>query len=160
MRKLAVVLLSLGLTGCVGVLYNRGTQQDFREPQLQPAKGTVEDHALGHYSSAEGKWVEDPYAPYTRDDVLTLWGQPSSRSVLPEGHELWTYNRGLAWHGVIPVILIPLPLPLFVPFGFRKTYLEFDQQHLVKATMEGSTLDGFVCGYIVTDESAGSGCMK
>jgi hypothetical protein len=160
MRFIVIILLSFTLTGCVGILYNRGIQEDYDHPRLKPAKGTVEYHDAGHYSQSDNKWVVDPYVPYTREDVLKLWGEPTSRNTLPNGHELWTYNHSLAWHGFVPVIIIPLPLPFFLPFGFRKTYLEFDEQYLVKATMEDSTLGGFVCGYVISDEKAGPGCMR
>jgi hypothetical protein len=52
--------------------------------------------------------------------LLNWWGQPDKRSSLDGGISIWTYQKGLKWVGVLPIIVIPLPLPSFLPISQEK----------------------------------------
>ncbi len=54
--------------------------------------------------------------PLMADYVRSQWGEPNHRKQIDGGGEIWEYRgETLRWHGLVPMIL--LPLPLVVPFG-------------------------------------------
>jgi len=135
MIKKTLLLSTLLLTGCVGVLYRQDTERSLEKPALKQDKGEI-----GDYQSERS-------TPYTKQDVLKLWGEPAHKDMLPNGHEVWTYSHGLSWHGYMPMLLI-VPIPLMAPAGTMKTHLEFDGQKLVKASYEDFMMKLHACGLL------------
>ena len=87
-----------------------------------------------------------------------LWGAPTKIEVAEDGREIWRYRRGLRWAGLslfIAVGIIPIPLPLAVPVGFREydfTVVNGDIQHVrVMLSKYGPSI-GFHIG-LTFDES-------
>lgn len=83
------------------------------------------------------------YADYVRSQ----WGEPDHRKQTDEGGESWEYRgKNLRWHGLVPMLL--LPLPLVVPFGhdYVTLVIQNGQVQSTKTTHWAITF-GFYCGY-------------
>ncbi len=81
------------------------------------------------------------------DYVRSQWGEPNHREQIDGGGEIWEYRgKTLRWHGLAPMIL--LPLPLVVPFGhdYVTFMIQNGQVQSIKTTRWGITF-GFYCGY-------------
>ena len=93
----------LVVQGCVGLFVSRTETKTFRPAGVEN-EPTV--HAVGGPS-----WgTNNPTTTWLEDH----WGKPASiRPVLeqPPG-ELWTYKFGHVWCGVIPALVVPVPLVL------------------------------------------------
>lgn len=101
-----------------------------------------------------GSCQSEKAASYTITDVTDLWGDPISR-IAENGKESLTYNRSIAWRGVI--IFLGLPIPLLIPVGHNKTTLIFENDHLVETTVEDGKESSAVCG-IISEGPHGIGC--
>lgn len=65
----------------------------------------------------------------SKDEFVRAWGHPKSHET-KEGKEYLSYNRNLAWRGLIVIPFIPIPLLL--PTGHNKTLLVFENEKLVE----------------------------
>lgn len=85
--------------------------------------------------------------PLSADYVRSQWGEPDHREQIDGGEESWEYRgKNLRWHGLVPMLL--LPLPLVVPFGHNYVTLVIQngQVQSTKTTHWDFTF-GFYCGY-------------
>ena len=101
------------------------------------------------YISAE---VEEEHSGYLKADVLKAWGQPDSKKLKGE-IEYWRYEHGLAWAGLIPVLIVPVPLVL--PVGKNGATLAFSGDELVSAVSRDRDMAGGMCGWFLMDVSPG-----
>jgi hypothetical protein len=79
--------------------------------------------------------------------VLSQWGEPNHRKQTDSNGEIWEYRgKNLRWHGVVPMLL--LPLPLVIPFGHDYVTLVI-KNDLVQSseTTDWNFTFGFYCGY-------------
>src|SRR5882672_9360666 len=98
--------LALGLLsqGCVGVGVLKTHTETVRDP-------VVPDSArpASVFSRELSKTTNSVI--YTSEWLETHWGKPAS--ITHAGlDEVWTYKFGAIWEGVMPIIVIPLPIVL------------------------------------------------
>src|SRR5689334_6853241 len=113
---MALLAVSLCTQGCVGVVTYGMKNQTF-EPAMVVRKPSVDavssvptsPHRTDNGISFEGK-TENPSASWLEEH----WGQPSriKQVTRPEQFELWTYKFGKRWCGIMPCIIVPIPLLL------------------------------------------------
>ena len=61
--------------------------------------------------------------------------------------ELWSYEFGPVWYGVIPCVVIPIPLAL--PLGRERVVFHVRDGEVVSADVTKSDLVGGVCASLV-----------
>jgi len=83
-------------------------------------------------------------ASVTAEQVQTLWGKPKATGN-SEGYDFMTYNRDLAWRGLM--VFLIFPIPLLLPVGYNETTLFFDQGRLVKVHSDYWRSDIALCGF-------------
>lgn len=60
-------------------------------------------------------------SPITSNELLTNWGEPNVKRDFGFDDQVWRYNFGRRWKGVVIGLIIPIPL--MVPVGYN--YIEF-----------------------------------
>ena len=91
---------------------------------------------------------------FTCEQVRGLWGEPDDVDV--EGdHETLVYKKGLVFAGVMPFVVIPIPLAL--PVGQKNTTIECEKGVVVRAYKRGTTISAAYCGMI--SEKPEFGCQ-
>ena len=143
MRLIILLTAVFLLSGCVGVgvmtMHNPDTELDSLEFKLGE-KGFLNPHVRESQK-------------YTKEDVLVLWGEPDSKAV-DGAVEEWRYNReGLAWAGLIPVVIIPIPL--VAPVGKNGVVLSFNGNELIKAKENNREGGMAMCGWLLMDHPSG-----
>jgi hypothetical protein len=93
------------LQGCVGVVTFKPEGQTF-----EPAVVTRSPATYSVSKTPSKDATENPTTVWLKEH----WGQPSQITQLtgPERCELWTYNFSRDWCGVMPCLIIPIPLLL------------------------------------------------
>lgn len=89
-------------------------------------------------------------AKINKQDVLNSWGKPYTIEIQGsrgETREIWKYHRGIEMRGFAPILIIPVPLPLFWwPEGWDTTTVKFDGDIVVSASSSDYSFnDGYVC---------------
>lgn len=109
---IALVALEIGLpTGCIGFQTVVGVQRTEPKRELDAMAG-----------KPGASWGRDNIR--TPADALRVWGKPSRRKVLPGGREAWKYRTPYTkWRG--GVVWCVLPVPVVMPTGKKKVWLEF-----------------------------------
>ena len=123
--------LILEMTGCVGI---GNIVSEEKNVQFNPAlkEGTIS-------SSIKPKH-------FTKEDLTSLWGEPSQQIVADDGREGWVYNNRMAWGGAIVWVIIPVPL--VAPIGYRSTTVYFDNNMTNDALYEYSRTPTKMCSLI------------
>ena len=106
MRSLLLLPLSLLFIGCVGI-----------GMVVSDKRSGNSIYSLKKVTTFEFKETLD------KKDIIALRGEPYKK-VVEGNHEDWYYRRELAWGGIIPVII--LPIPLLLPYGYRDTTMKFE----------------------------------
>ncbi len=153
-----VVSISLLVTGCVGagpITTGTITQtvpiQTLGLPSAKfRFKVCPHPREIGELSYCKAAEAQS----FTMERVLSMWGQPKSRGI-KDGQEYLTYNRSVAWRGLMVFIIIPIPL-LF-PIGHNQTTLFFEHNQLTRTTFEYGKSNIALCGYHSTGPN-GFGC--
>jgi len=131
----SVLATSILAQGCVGIVV-RGIEGQTFEPARVAEMPAI--YAVGS-SPSIGKEpkTEDPTTVWLKEH----WGQPSqvSRLTRPAQGELWTYDFGRKWCGVMPCIVVPIPLLL--PIGRERVVFYIREGSVVKADV--MTLGGY-----------------
>ncbi len=129
---LPVVAAFLFSQGCVGGVTQLRRVRTFAPPDIRDGPGT--------HSLVAG--VTNPAAAWLRDH----WGQPASIRPLSEGsqEEAWTYKCGCAWYGVIPFVVVPVPLIL--PLESKKVVFLVREGQVISAEVVDSNTSGWVFG--------------
>ncbi len=139
-RVLLVPLLTC-LSGCVGIAFFHESVKTYSGPFGL-------DRSAGDFVSRQ----KNPnYALHlgevrTKADVLARWGEPAKR-VTAESLERWFYHRELGWSGIVPLVIIPIPLvfPLH-----RDTVLVFSGDTLTAIEKQETKWSGWACGFGLT----------
>jgi hypothetical protein len=71
---------------------------------------------------------EQPPKRSSKEEFIKDWGQPDEIIFASENTETWLYNKKL-WCGVMPVLILPIPLILPVCDGFDR--IEFKDNEAV-----------------------------
>ncbi len=138
-RVAAIVLVALvGAelflpVGCIGI-------------QAMVGKKYVQDvRAVRSQSNAPAAYPPQMGIIRTTTDALQLWGQPRKRKIYPADHrEVWRYRGRMKWRGAL--IWAVLPVPLLVPTGRHRIWLEFRQDSLTRLTTQCDIDRGFGIG--------------
>lgn len=84
----------------------------------------------------------------TKAEFLKDWGNPDEIITASENGETWIYNKTL-WCGLVPVLIVPVPLLLPVCNGFDR--IEFQGQnakrlHTRRIVIHGAVMSIFLVG--------------
>ena len=154
MKKLILFgALCLVLPGCVGFVVPKTRTRVINNPEVSVFKGSVVD------SVWESSGTNAPN-PYSRTNcpagwLRAHWGAPDLVCRLPaNSDEIWTYKSDLAWKGIVPFVIIPIPLIL--PVTREKICFDLHDGHVVSASITTSYTAGGTYGFIPNPEG-GSG---
>lgn len=137
MRRIFVIGMCLLLTACAGVVVIHNPKKNYDGMQFKLM-------GRGYISGSEER------ISYQKADVLQAWGEPDSKKAKGE-IEYWRYEQdGLAWAGLVPVLVIPVPL--VVPVGKNHATLGFSGDELVSAVRKDRTPAGGMCGMFLMDQ--------
>lgn len=140
-QKLTLIVIIFLLSGCVGVATMHNPEKKHEDLKFKlMGRGFLFDNQEENHN-------------YSKSDVVEVWGQPDSKEV--SGNvEYWRYKQGvLAWAGVIPMIVIPIPL--VAPVGKNSVTLGFIGNELVSATSQYRHGSLAVCGMFLMDNPSG-----
>lgn len=103
MQTLTIFIIAFLLSGCVGVATMHNIEKKHEDLNFKlMGRGFLFDYQEKNHN-------------YSKSHVIEIWGEPDSKEV-GSSVEYWRYKQeGLAWAGVIPMIVIPIPL--VVPVG-------------------------------------------
>lgn len=134
---LAVCLLA---QGCVGVVFPHTKTRTFKNPQVgdHPAIHAVYE-GTGRTNNFAASWLQEH------------WGKPANiRLALTQAQgEVWTYKFGLAWYGVVPCVIVPVPLAL--PLGRQKVEFLMRDGRVVSADVIQLGFSGAAAGLLGPD---------
>jgi hypothetical protein len=99
-------------------------------------------HPLG--SKAEEQGVR--LCSSTKADVLRLMGKPK-REYAERSKDFFVYNSDVAWRGVVPWFIIPIPL--MVPVGMNEISFEFEDDRLLRFWRETGEVRGGMCFFLI-----------
>ena len=141
MHKLTILIVAFLFSGCVGVatMHNSEKKYDDLNFKLMGRGFLFDDQEENHN--------------YSKSDVIEIWGQPDSKDIRGNVEYCRYKQESLAWAGVIPMVVIPIPL--VVPVGNNSVTLGFIDNELVSATSlyrDGSLA---VCGAFLMDHPSG-----
>jgi hypothetical protein len=88
---------------------------------------------------------------YTPELLRKYWDKPDLVTHGAGSEEIWTYKSGLIWKGVIPFVIIPIPLIL--PLEKEKVCLTLRNGHVVGASTTRSHVAGATYGIYLSPES-------
>ena len=133
----SVLAASVLAQGCVGIVL-RGTEGQTFEPAWVAEKPAA--HAVGSTPSRSSDRELGKEAP-TTIWLSDHWGKPShvKRVAKPAQIELWTYDFDRKWCGVLPCIVVPIPLLL--PVGRERVVFHIRDGVVAKADV--ITLGGY-----------------
>ncbi len=105
--------------------------------ELYDQEGTVRYPEI---SSRKGKIVRNSCRRCVTDsEMLTqTWGKPDIIKHVSENEELWEYNTGLRWNGLIVFPCFPIALPVAVPVGHRRIEFTVRNSKIVSAATAGN----------------------
>lgn len=151
----SVLAISLFTQGCVGVVTRDMETQTFEPAMIAEMPATYSVEASGK-TFGNDPWIENPTSLWVKQH----WGQPShiKQVTRPTEGELWTYNFDHKWCGVIPYIVIPIPLLL--PVGRDRVVFHIQAGRVASADV--TTIGGYqaVAGLGPEGPSAISGRWK
>jgi len=141
-------LLMLELSGCAGLVVSTVKNKDlniegvgipdFQKEKSVKANEQIRQHLRGYL--VKGFHVGEKVS---KDSALEHWGK-ADRIIKNGDIEEWQYlGNGHIWVGIIPMIVIPIPL--VVPIGHNQTLLTFRENELIKITTKDSHLKGPAC---------------
>jgi hypothetical protein len=150
-KLIAIVALSLLLQGCVGVMFP-GARTD-----------ALKSSTVGEKRSLGAVHAANPETQLTAVSLRERWGEPASIApgASSSDGELWTYTFGPVWYGIIPCVVLPIPLAL--PLGKEKAIFHVRDGDVISADLVKCDLVGGVCASLVGPDGrpwAGVGWQK
>jgi len=95
----------------------------------------------------------------TKTEATEQWGRPDKTEHVDAIRERWFYFNGLSWAGIIPMLI--LPIPLVIPTGHDYVELLFEGENAVNARTSQTGWSGFACGLLDTSGSNwGCGALR
>jgi hypothetical protein len=146
--KLTVILsASLFLQGCVGVgIWSK-------------EKTAIDNPSISDAVRLDGVMRGREGSAYTAAWLQSHWGPPKGvRPGSATGEELWTYEFGQCWCGVIPMLVIPIPLVL--PAGHEHVVFVIRDGRVIGAQRVESRRSGAGFGLIGPDGPWAGGSFK
>ncbi|MCJ8314228.1 MAG: hypothetical protein HRU38_18930 [Saccharospirillaceae bacterium] len=127
------------MSSCVGIVaLNPGT-----EKYENPVRSYTGNWLIAHNGNT----------PIKKIDVILRWGEPSSKEELSDGTEKWVFKSGVRFLGLIPFVIIPIPL--IVPVGKNSWTLILKDGVVIYAEHKNTSGKGFICGLSVKDGLSG-----
>jgi hypothetical protein len=151
-----VLLCAVVQAGCVAVGVGYEGNERFRQEFPIVAEKRA-PYYLGPTTMADrvSKWWVDRIVK--KEDFLKAWGQPD-RIVIKEEQEQWLYRKGIRWNGFFILPIVPIPIPLLVPVGWKEFTVEFTGDNVaVIETATNKMTGGLVCTFILVH--GGVGCF-
>lgn len=121
LKFISVLALSLLLQGCVGIIVGGRDTTTIKSPSINPIVALEGVGQGSHGTEHTSEWLK------------SNWGSPASVKTVPgSGAERWTYDfTGHCWVGVMPVVIIPIPL--MVPMGREKVVFQIEDGRVISA---------------------------
>ncbi len=137
MRKFFAITFSiLPLTGCVGIGAIYPTDRPLAQmPEFGPDIGEYYPR-INYYRSINPGSLKC-------SELMAQWGPPNNLTVKGEEKTL-TYKHGLVFAGLVPFIVIPIPLVL--PVGRKSAVITCHEEQILNALGTATKLSGAVCG--------------
>jgi len=152
MKKLVpfAVLCTL-LQGCVGFLTLKSNTKEINAPVVYADRG-IANPIRTRNSEDKNSIMETTEC--TTNWLQTHWGSPNSVSHVSVGSdEIWTYRIRAIWEGVVPCVVIPIPLAL--PVGSEKVRFTLRDGRVVNASITKPWMVGGVAGYFISPVGGG-----
>lgn len=147
-RTIVTIGLATFLSGCIGIvtLHNPEIERDDLNFKLA-GRGFISDYNEVNYR-------------YTKSQLLGAWGAPNNVTRNGDIEYLQYKQRGLAWAGIVPVVIIPLPL--VVPVGKNGVIFGFNNEQLISVKSQSRHGILALCGMFLMDEPSGFkfGCVS
>ena len=144
-------MLCFLLQGCVGLVISKTRTTQINDP----AVGMYQEVGLAVDELDPSRTNNVYKSNCTLEWLRTSWGAPAHISRVPaSSDEVWTYKGDLVWEGVIPFVIIPVPL--LVPATKEKVCFSVHDGHVVSARVIQSWLVGGTYGWIPNPEGGGS----
>lgn len=89
------------------------------------------------------------------DALIRHWGDPAKTSVSGQQRRL-TYKQGLSWAGIMPIVIVPIPLA--VPSGHKTVTFTCDGDNVVEASGITTKNSGLYCGLLMSNDGFSLGC--
>jgi len=137
MKLLGVLFFLVTMSGCAGVIVSSPSTTNYKNPTLS--------HYLENTDSDHTRTVEhsDEAVSYDMNQVKKYWGEPSNSKHNSE-YDIWLYKHPNEWCGVVPFLVIPIPLVL--PVCEHSYEVKF-KNNLVESIKEKyPTVWGGICG--------------
>jgi hypothetical protein len=137
------------LQGCVGVVVLKSHTEVIRDPVIAFYPNDA-DPAHKRNSREETNAVV-----YTSEWLETHWDSPH-RVVRVSGgsDEVWTYRFRSIWEGIVPCVIVPIPLAL--PVGRQNVCFTLRDGRVVSASTTTPWMVGRVAGFMLSPEGGGN----
>jgi hypothetical protein len=105
-KLISALTLCLLSQGCVGVAIVKTRTATYQNPRVSNEAGI---YGLGQPDTSQTNSI-----PYTTTWLEEHWGKPKSIRHVGAGglDEVWVYKFDPLWIGVVPIVLVPIPLLL------------------------------------------------
>lgn len=159
-KRILLATLCLALQGCVGVVVPKTRTTVISDPVVETYSGI--DYV---FSRSAPDRFHDWYRPDVTNGLCTsqctsewlqrYWGNPSHiNHASGASEEIWIYKFDTAWEGMVPFVIIPIPLML--PVAKEKVCFSLHDGHVVGANVTKSIVVGGTYGFIPNPEGGGS----
>ena len=141
-RSTTVALTAMFLlNGCIGVAVQTTRTQKFQDPSVAD---NARASGLGQRNFNQTNAVD-----YTAAWLNAHWGKPSRISSAGDGSqdEVWAYKFDTIWSGVVPIVLIPIPILL--PTGRAQVLFYLRDGRVVSGELRESHSTGGAFGLSV-----------
>lgn len=141
LRSLLFVVIGILLTGCAGIVTMHNSETDHEDLNFTlGGKG---------YLSFYKKETKN----HTKQAIREAWGEPDKISN-NDKYEVWRYDQGgFAWAGIIPILIIPIPL--IAPVGKNSVTFNFNGDELASVSSEKREGGIAICGLFLMDHPSG-----
>jgi hypothetical protein len=82
----------------------------------------------------------------TRAEVLGVLGKPK-REYTEGSRDVWVYNHSVAWRGMVPVLIVPIPL--MIPVGMNESFVAFENDRVFSFRNERGNVRGGMCLFLL-----------
>jgi hypothetical protein len=137
------------LQGCVGIVILKPHTAIISDPVIASVPNDADPaHQRNSYEATN-------VITYTSDWMRVHWDSPKRLTRVPGGSdELWTYNFRRIWVGVVPCVILPIPLAL--PVGREKICFRLRDGRVVSASTTKPWMVGAVAGFSLSPEGGGN----
>jgi hypothetical protein len=150
MKKIVLLAICCSLLqGCVGGIVLKPRTEIINHPAIDDYAGDAD--AAHKKDSAEAT----NGVVYTSAWLQAHWGSPRHVRHTPGGaDEVWIYHFRPIWVGVVPCVILPIPVAL--PVVREKTCFTIHDGHVVSASVTMPWEVGGVAGVLMSPEGGGS----